>query len=172
MKKCKIALLLVLAVCLQAGCSNHKNTDSNEKNESIVENSSNADDPQDNTADRDSDDTGSRENPKILIAYFSRYGNIDSEYEIDAVSSASVLVKDGEMMGNMEYVANLVQENVGGDLHFIETAEKYSSHYDNSDSNKLDLQAEKEQEEGARPELATHIDNMDEYETVFLCFPN
>ena len=109
---------------------------------------------------------------KNLIAYFSRYGNIDSTHEVDAISSASVLVKDGEMMGNMEYVAHLIQENVGGDIYFIETAEKYSSDYDNTDDNELDIQAEQEQRENARPALAAHIDNIDEYDTVFLCFPN
>ena len=109
---------------------------------------------------------------KNLIAYFSRYGNIDDVHEVDAISSASVLVRDGEMMGNMEYVAQLVQENIGGDIHFIETAEKYPSQYDNTDSNELDIQAEKEQREDARPELATHIENMGDYDTVFLCFPN
>lgn len=104
---------MTLSVCLLASCSNNKNIDSSEVNDSIVENDNNAVNSQNNTADRDSDGTGSRGNPKILIAYFSCYGNIDSEYEIDAMSFASVLVKDGKMMGNMEYVAGLVQENVG-----------------------------------------------------------
>ena len=108
---------------------------------------------------------------KVLVAYFSRMGNIDSEHEVDAVTSASVVVQNGENLGNLEYLAKLIQENTGGDLFFIETANKYSSDYDNTDSNELDLQAEKEHNENARPELASHVDDMAQYDTVFLGFP-
>lgn len=159
MKK-KLLVLLVMAICFLAGCSDAKN---NKSVNTGLEQTAAAREPQSTQADGDS---------KTLIAYFSRYGNIDLEHEVDAITSASIVVEDGEMMGNMEYMARLLQENVGGDLHFIETAEKYPSDYDNSDSNELDLQAEQEQREKARPALATHIDEIDDYDTVFLCFPN
>ena len=107
----------------------------------------------------------------VLIAYFSRIGNIDSEYEIDAVSSASVVLQDEKMLGNTEYIAGLIQEQTGGDIHFIETLEKYPSQYDNTDDNALDIQAEKEHRENARPALATHIENMEDYHVVFLGYP-
>lgn len=113
---------------------------------------------------------GTKEND-VLIAYFSRIGNIDSEYEIDAVSSASVVLQDEKMLGNTEYMAGLIQEQTGGDIHFIETLEKYPSQYDNTDDNALDIQAEKEHRENARPALATHIENMEDYNVIFLGYP-
>lgn len=59
-----------------------------------------------------------------------------------------------------------------GDIHFIETSEKYPSEYDSSDNNDLDVYVNKENRENARPELATHVENMDDYDVVFLGFPN
>lgn len=167
MRRCKNILYFMLAVCLMTGCANKEdNANHSTVHDSIVADSGNS------VADSELNTENVSESPRILIAYFSRYGNIDSEHEVDAISSASVLVKDGEMMGNMEYIARLIQQNVGGDLYFIETAEKYPSDYDNTDNNELDLQAEKEQRESARPMLASHVDDMEGYDTVFLCFPN
>jgi flavodoxin len=55
----------------------------------------------------------------------------------------------------------------GGDIFSIETVDKYPSGYrDTTD------QANTEQNEGTRPELSTHIDNMDDYNTVILIYPN
>lgn len=108
----------------------------------------------------------------VMIAYFSRIGNIDSEYEIDAISSASVVVQGENILGNTEYMADLIQKEVGGDIHFIETEDKYSSHYDSSDDNKLDVQTEEEHRNNARPTLASQIENMEDYDVIFLGFPN
>lgn len=50
------------------------------------------------------DTTGSN----ILIAYFSIPEDVDIT-GVDAVAGASVVVKDGEKLGNTEYVAGLIQ---------------------------------------------------------------
>lgn len=65
----------------------------------------------------------------ILIAYFSVSENVDTD-GVDAVAGASVVVKDGEKLGNTEYVARLIQETVGGDLFRIETVEPYPLDHD------------------------------------------
>ena len=56
----------------------------------------------------------------ILIAYFSMPEDIDTE-GIDANAGASVVVKEGEVLGNVQYIAQIIQENVGADLFRIET---------------------------------------------------
>lgn len=116
--------------------------------------------------------TGKSDDSKVLIAYFSRIGNIDDKNKVDVSSSASVVTNKDDVFGNMEYIANLIKNVTRGDLHFIETSKKYSSEYDESDDNALDVQAIKENRENARPELATHIDNINNYDVVFLGFPN
>lgn len=108
----------------------------------------------------------------VLIAYFSRIGNIDSEYEVDATSSASVVLSGDSMLGNTEYMANLIQKEVGGEMYFIETKDKYSSDYDNTDNNKLDVQTNEEHRNNVRPELANKAANMEDYDVIFLGYPN
>lgn len=44
---------------------------------------------------------------------------------VDAVAGASIVVKDGEKLGNTEYVAKLIQQTIGGDLFRIETVGPY-----------------------------------------------
>ena len=106
-------------------------------------------------------------NANILIAYFSRVGNTDFPEDVDAVSSASLLRKDGALYGNTQYVAALIQQATGGDLFLIETEEKYPADYDATDR-----QGQQESRARSRPALASHVENMDAYDLVFLGFPN
>ena len=66
------------------------------------------------------------------------------------------------------YMAHVIQKNAGGELFSIETAQKYPT--DNMDD--LLEFAAKEKSEDARPELSTHIENLDDYDTVFIGYPN
>lgn len=81
------------------------------------------------------------ESSKILIAYFSR-------------------------TGNTERIAKIVQQQVGGDLFKIETETPYSDDY-----NTVLDDASKEQRENARPALSSSVDNMDDYNVIFVGYP-
>lgn len=102
----------------------------------------------------------------VLIAYFTVPEDVKVS-DNDAVAGASVVVKDGEKMGNTEYVAGLVQETVGGDLFRIETKDDYPLEHD-----ALVDQAAEEQEKDLRPELSSHVENCEQYDTVILGYPN
>lgn len=102
----------------------------------------------------------------ILIAYFTMPEDVDTE-GVDAIAGASIVVSDGEVMGNVEYMASVIQETVGSDLFQIETVQQYPLDHD-----PLVDQAAEEQDADARPELATHIENLDSYDTIFLGYPN
>lgn len=102
----------------------------------------------------------------VLIAYFSMPEDVDTS-GVDAVASASIVVRDGERQGNTEYVAKIIQETVGGDLFRIETIQDYPLDHD-----LLVDQAADEQDESLRPELAGHVENMEQYDTIILGFPN
>ncbi len=102
----------------------------------------------------------------ILIAYFSRMGNTDFPDDIDAVTSASLLKSGGELYGNTQYIATLIQQHTGGDLFLIQTEEKYPSVYE-----EIDEQGGEEHRSGIRPKLAAHVENMDDYSIIFLGYP-
>lgn len=102
----------------------------------------------------------------ILIAYFTMPEDVDTE-GADAVTGASIVVEDGEVLGNVEFLTTIIQDTVGGDLFQIETVQQYPLEHD-----ALVDQAAQEQDENARPELATHIDDLGQYDTIFLGYPN
>lgn len=112
----------------------------------------------------DADSESSAEGSNILIAYFSIPEDVETT---DAVSGASIVVKDNEKLGNTEYVAKVIQQTVGGDLFRIETVEAYPLDHD-----PLVDQAADEKDEDKRPELLSHVENFEQYETVILGFPN
>ncbi len=104
---------------------------------------------------------------KILIAYFTRVGNTDFSDDIDAVSSASLNLQDGELVGNTEMVASMIRQETGGELFRIETEKTYPADYD-----ELVDYGREEPDEDKRPALKSHVENIDEYDIIFLGFPN
>lgn len=99
----------------------------------------------------------------ILIAYFS----VPETAGTDADSGASRIVIDGQVKGNIQFMAETIAENVSGDLFRIETVQEYPGEHDKL----IDFAAE-ELAENARPELSSHIENIDNYDTIFIGYPN
>ena len=102
-------------------------------------------------------------NGKTLVVYYS----LVLPDGTDASASASRVIVDGEPYGTTEYMAKVIQEETGADLFEIQTVQEYPTEYRD-----VTNQASQEKEAGFRPELATHIDNIDEYDTVFVGYPN
>lgn len=96
------------------------------------------------------------------LSHYESVGDTADYSGVDATSSASVLPP-----GNTAQIAEWIQQRVGGDLFSIVAAEPYPSDYDACMDRDSDEKAE-----NARPELAEHVDNMDDYDVVFLGFPN
>jgi flavodoxin len=113
------------------------------------------------------DSNTKKNDSSILIAYFSRVGNTDFPDNVDAVTSASINLQNREYVGNTGLLAKWIQEEVGGELFLIQTAETYPADYDETVE-----RGRKENDEGARPALASHVENMKDYDVIFLGFPN
>lgn len=103
---------------------------------------------------------------KILIAYFSVPENVDTN-GADAVAGASIVVSNGEKMGNTEYTANVIQKATGGALFEIKTENEYPL-----DHEELVDYARREQSENARPKLTAAVDNFEQYDVIFIGYPN
>ena len=98
----------------------------------------------------------------ILIAYFTATENSG----VDAEASASYSEVDGEAKRRMQALAEMIQTETGGDLFSIRTEETYPA-----DGGDLIDYAADEQDEDARPALSTHIENLDNYDTIFIGYP-
>jgi flavodoxin len=93
---------------------------------------------------------------KSLIAYFSRKG---SNIIGGRVTNLSV--------GNTEVAARMIQKLAGSDIFRIDTVKAYPADY-----NETTDVARQELRQEARPELSGHVVNMDDYDVVFLGYPN
>ena len=92
---------------------------------------------------------------KNLIIYYSRAGE-------NYVNGKIIDLKKG----NTEICAEYIQKAVGGDLFEIETAESYAKDY-----HQCTKQASQELKENARPALKQYLENIDAYDTIFVCGP-
>lgn len=160
MKRLFISLLLILPVMTFAGCSE----DSNSPETEIPDNPNNSGDD-----DEDDDDSGTVTpgNGKILIAWFSRWGNTNYPSDVDASTGASIIIDKGTRRGTTEMVARYIQTAVGGDLHLIETTNPYPTEFDD-----VRDQNHQEQADGILPALKQRIENIDQYDIVFIGYPN
>ncbi len=102
---------------------------------------------------------------KPLVVYFTRYGNTDFEADVDAVSGASLLISDGEMMGSNELLADMVCDIIDCEAVPITlTGKRYPSSYNDT----VEVAGE-ELRANARPA----IENIDVtgYDCVILIYP-
>ena len=102
---------------------------------------------------------------KTLAVFFTRVGNTDFEANVDAVSGASLLLADGELMGNTQLMADMLQDLIGCDKAAITvTGEKYPSSY-----SETCVVAGKEMKQSLYPDIEP-ID-VTEYDTILLVYP-
>lgn len=94
------------------------------------------------------------------LAHYEDMGDAGSG--VDATSSASVLAP-----GNTAIMAGYIHDLVGGDLFSIQVTDPYPSVYDDC----LDRAAD-ELDADSRPQLKALVDNIDDYDVLFLGMPN
>lgn len=82
-------------------------------------------------------------------------------------SNGKTLIAYFSWGGNTKGIAEEIAAQTGADLFEITLVNPYSSDY-----NTVLDEAQRDQSEQARPELAVHVENMDEYDTVILGYPN
>ena len=148
----KIGLVIVLTlVMMLTGCQVHEETPT-----SPVE-----------TEKQDTDNLQTpAKDETILIAYFTWADNTQvanpDEIDVDASTSASVLAP-----GNAAMLANWIQEKTKGTTFSIQVEDRYSSDYDACLNRASDEKAQ-----NARPALISKVENIDQYDTIFLGYPN
>jgi putative flavodoxin len=87
--------------------------------------------------------------------------------QTEANAESSVLIAYFSWSGNTKQLAEVIQEQTGGELFEIAPETPYTD-----DINKLSGIALQEQRNNARPALASHVDDMKKYDVVFVGYPN
>ena len=103
--------------------------------------------------------------PRILVVYLSRAGE---NYNVGATreGSASAAYAGYIDKGNTAMMASVIAELTGGDLHEIRTMTPYPEDY----ASMLRV-AQEEIDTNARPALAANVENMTDYDVIFIGYP-
>ena len=90
-----------------------------------------------------------------------------SEMVQQTEQNGKVLIAFYSWGGNTRGIAHEIQSQTGADLVELKLVNPYSTDY-----NTVLMGAQEAQHRQDRPELAVHVDNMDEYDTILLGYPN
>ncbi len=106
------------------------------------------------------------EGKKVLVVYFSmpetaKTRNLSREEE------NSLIVVNGQALGNTQYAAQLIQKETGGDIFRLTPQRAYPTEH-----RTLVALARREKDQNARPPLASLPEKLDSYDVVFIGYPN
>jgi flavodoxin len=93
---------------------------------------------------------------KKLVAFYSR---ADENYVSGMIKTLDI--------GNTEVAAGIIKNLTGADTFKIEQIQPYSKEY-----NTCIAEAQADQKRDARPELKSYPDSIDEYDEIYLGYPN
>ncbi len=99
--------------------------------------------------------TESLKGKKSLVIYFSHTGE---NYMADGIRNID--------KGNTEIVAEIIKDITGADLFKVETIKEYPYNYKEC----CDV-AKQELNSNARPELKQYLEDISQYEVIYLCSP-
>ena len=91
----------------------------------------------------------------VLVVYYSRKG------ENHMPGGIQILDK-----GNTEYAAEYIRDALNAELFEIYTVKPYAANY-----RECCMEAVAEAKSKARPEIQGYVEDMEKYDTVFVCFP-
>lgn len=97
-----------------------------------------------------------QDSKKSIVVYYSRRGN---NYVNGNITDLKV--------GNTEVIANKIQKLTSSDIFRIETKIPYPAGYQETTE-----KAKKELESNARPQMEQKVDNIDQYDVIYLGYPN
>ena len=103
-----------------------------------------------------------------LVVYYSHPETTASSdpANLNEEEENSVVVVDGEILGNTQYVAQIIAREAGAGIHRIEIAHEYPVAHD-----ALIEQAQQELNSGFRPEITGGIPDLSAYDVVFFGYP-
>lgn len=156
MKRLFVLILATAMVLSLAACGNTAPAESTPAESASEDDTMSSDGSNVLTDSLQAEDTAQTEQTEggsnLLVAYFSLAGE---QYGVGVIEE-----------GNTSIIAHMIAEQTGADLFEIEAVTPYPT----SHSELLDV-SRQEMANNARPEIAGTVDNMDDYDTIFIGYP-
>lgn len=106
---------------------------------------------------------------RLVLNAAAGTGNVtgNAAQQTENTEVGNVLIAYFSWGGNTEGIAEEIQNQTGANLFEITPVYPYSDDY-----NTVLEEAQRDQNEQARPELADHVENIEQYDTILLGYPN
>lgn len=159
MKKASFFWVAIILICILSACGGQPEADIN----TVLPETAASQSVQPSAAAYPTQEFGEAKQSGILIAYFFLWDNAPWEREgVDTTTSASVVVDECGAVGTTRYVAQKIQDTVGGDIHAIMAAEPYSADFD--------AVVSENHSESSRT-ISSAVEDMERYDVVFIGYP-
>lgn len=158
-------IILGITACGNQTAENNQRSSTDSQTEATNEGSGqdNADNQQEENTNSSTETAGEN----ALVAYFAYSENIGdtSDMSADAITSASGGTTDNTE-GNLQVMAQVIQEDKNADVFHIVAEEPYDPGYD-----VMHDRAMEEIDNGTLPALTDTVDNLEQYDVVYLGMP-
>ena len=157
-----ICLIITLSACWNGAGGSAQTTDHSSSQKPLQSKDVTVDEQAQTTAP---EDTSSK---NVLVAYFAFSENIGdtSAMDVDAITSASLNRRTDNTEGNLQVMAQAAAEATGGDLFSITVTEPYNPEY-----NSMAGAAQEDQRNGKEFTFVNEIENLEQYDTVYIGIP-
>ena len=152
-----IVIAIIGGIYFFSGNSNNENNNSQTINDSNVNLGNNNE-----TA---STENNTNEGLKTLVVYFS-VPETDNPNNMTRDEDNSTVVINGEVLGNTQYVAELIKERTSADIFRLEPTNAYPTNH-----SELLARAQEEMQNDVKPEIKGSIENFEQYNVIFIGYP-
>ena len=160
MRKAPIIITFCVLMAGITACGSRTQTTQNQSNTSGIQS-------EDKGQKADTEEVTDSEEKKILVAYFTYAENIGdtSDMSVDAITSASLRTTDNTE-GNLQLMADMIQEKTNADVFHIVVQDPYEREYEDMHDRAIE-----EIDEESFPALTEQVENMDQYDEIYLGTP-
>lgn len=118
-----------------------------------------------NSSEEKSSESNTNQGLKTLVVYFS-VPETNNPNNMTKDEDNSTVVVNGEVLGNTQYVAELIKERTSADIFRLEPTNAYPTNH-----SELLKRAQEEMSKNVKPEIKGKIENFDQYDVIYVGYP-
>lgn len=162
-----IVIVIIGAVYFFAGNNNNTNNNQtiSDPNVNLGSNNDSNSDEAENNNETENTENNTSKGLKTLVVYFS-VPETNNPNNMTRDEDNSTVVVNGEVLGNTQYVAELIKERTSADIFRLEPTNAYPTNH-----SELLKRAQEEMSNNVKPEINGKIENFDQYDVIYVGYP-
>lgn len=162
-----IVIVIIGAFYFFAGNNNNTNNNQtiSDPNVNLGNNNDSNSDEAENNNETENTENNTSKGLKTLVVYFS-VPETNNPNNMTRDEDNSTVVVNGEVLGNTQYVAELIKERTSADIFRLEPTNAYPTNH-----SELLKRAQEEMSNNVKPEINGKIENFDQYDVIYVGYP-